>query len=283
MILLAYTFSADKMVILNTPQGRAYELVGSVEVEDRGTKITAQWGIYYERSRLSVLSGDALVRGPDYTIRGDTVRYSPKTLLVQGNAFLEDRYRTIKARKVLSVRDSAWATGGVEIFLKKKKITLFGDSGVYDLKEKSGQLVGEARALIARAETVRVEAALFRMVKDTLWAEGGVVARSASWEARGRRMAGVSEEGDTERITLADTCRVEWAEGWGEADTVRVLLVNGRVRRLQLVGSAKATRREGSARLTLKADAITLVMDEEGKLAWLESRGVKEGVYSEGP
>ncbi len=283
MILLAYTFSAGKMVILNTPQGRAYELLGSVRVEDRGTVITARRGIYYEETELSLLFGDALVKGPDYEMSGDTIRYSPRELLVQGNARLEDRHRVITSERVYSVGDSAWASGRVEIYLKKKRITLLGDSGVYDLKEKSGKLLGPAEAVIAREETVRVQAWLFRMIKDTLWAEEGVRARSPSWEAEGKRMAGVSEEGDTERITHVDSCKITWAEGWGSADTVRVLLVRGRVRKLELAGSAWATRKEGEASLQLKADAITLIMDEEGRLRWLKARGAKEGVYSEGP
>lgn len=293
LALFAYNFWADKMIITETPSGRAIELIGRVRVQATKADITARMGIYYEVSKLSILYGNALVKGPDYTISSDTLRYIPKPeyLYLSGRAFLEDRYRTISSKTIEVVGDSAVAKGAVDIYVKEKDVRIYGDTGYYDLKEKKGRLLGNPKAIIQRRDTIIILGDVFHMIKDTIWATGNVSVQGKGTRAWGDTLSAFEREttgikGDsaapkTEIATLAGTCRVEWDGGWARSDTVRLTSVDGRVRRMDFVSNATVHREEAGSIVEVSGAIVIAFFDEEGAVTDVLAERLTSGFYRE--
>jgi lipopolysaccharide export system protein LptA len=286
LALLAYNFWADKMIITETPSGRAIELIGRVRVQATKADITARTGIYYEASKLSILYGNALVKGPDYTISSDTLRYIPKPeyLYLSGKAFLEDRYRTIASRTIEVIGDSSVARGAVEIYLKDKDVRIYGDTGYYDLKEKRGRLIGNPKALIQRRDTMLITGDTFYMLKDTVWAVGNVIVETAGTKAWGDTLSAFEQDTTTpktEIATLVGACRVQWEGGWATSDTVRLISVDGKVRRMEFVSNAVVHREEGGAVIQVSAASVTALFEESGGISDVYAEHLSSGFYRE--
>ncbi|MEO0248506.1 MAG: hypothetical protein ABIN58_02960 [candidate division WOR-3 bacterium] len=293
LALLAYNFWADKMIITETPSGRAIELIGRVRVQATKADITAKMGIYYEASKLSILYGNALVKGPDYTISSDTLRYIPKPeyLYLSGKAFLEDRYRTIASKTIEVIGDSSVARGAVEIYVKEKDVRIYGDTGYYDLKEKKGHLVGSPRAVIQREDTMIIRGNVFYMIKDTIWAVGNVVVQSEGTMAWGDTLsafeqdttgaAADSTKPKTEIATLTGSCRVQWETGWATSDTVMMTSLNGKVRQMDFISNATVHREEAGTLIEVAGARVIAIFDDAGEVSDVYAERLTSGFYRE--
>jgi len=310
-LLVAYNFSANKMVILETESGRVIQLIGNVHVQGRRADITSRFGMYYEASKLSVLHGNAIVHGPDYTISSDTLRYipNPEYLYLSGGAFIEDKYRTISSRNIEVIEDSSIARGDVQIYLKQKDILILGDTGYYNLTDKSGKLVGNPRAQINRKDTVVITADTFYMLRDTLWATGRVVVssgRATAWgdtlsafesDTAPRKTAGpfsVANPDTTrlpprdstgkrprlEQTVLTGICRVEWEGGWATSDTVVMTSVDGTVAEMDFISHAVVQRTEGSSFLAIEGNRVKALF-KEGEVSEVYADNLTSGLYQE--
>jgi len=281
------------MIITETPSGRAIELIGRVRVQATKADITAKMGIYYEASKLSILYGNALVKGPDYTISSDTLRYipNPEYLYLSGKALLDDRYRTIAARTIEVIGDSSVAKGAVEIYLKDKDVRIYGDTGYYDLNEKKGRLIGNPRAVIQRKDTMLIRGDVFYMVKDTIWAAGNVIVESGGTKAWGDTLSAFerdttgpladSARTKTEIATLTGACRVQWEGGWATADTVRMTSLDGKVRRMEFVSNAVVQREEGGTLIRVEGARVVAVFDDSGEVSDVYAERLTSGFYRE--
>lgn len=293
LALLAYNFWADKMIITETPSGRAIELIGHVRVQATRADITARKGIYYEASKLSILYGDALVKGPDYTISSDTLRYIPRPeyLYLSGRAFLDDRYRTIASKTIEVIGDSSVARGEVAIYVKDKDVRIYGDTGYYDLKEKKGHLVGNPRAVIMRQDTMVIRGDVFYMVKDTIWAAGNVTVQSEGTMAWGDTLSAFEQDTTgsgsdstrpkTEIATLTGACRVQWETGWATSDTVMMTSLDGNVQQMDFVSNAVVHREEGGTLIQVAGARVIAVFDDAGEVSDVYAENLTSGFYME--
>lgn len=293
LVILAYNFWADKMIITETPSGRAIELIGRVRVQATKANIIARRGIYYEASKLSILYGDALIKGPDYTISSDTLRYIPRPeyLYLSGRAFLDDRYRTIGSKTIEVIGDSSVARGAVEIYIKDKDVRIYGDTGYYDLKEKKGHLVGSPRAVILRQDTMVIRGDVFYMVKDTIWATGNVTVQSertvawgdtlSAFEQDTSELASDSARPKTEIATLTGACRVQWETGWATSDTVKMTSVDGKVKTMDFISNATVHREEGGTLIQVAGAKVIAIFDEEGEVSDVFAERLTSGFYRE--
>ncbi len=289
LALTSYNFTANKMIILQTGSGRAVQLIGNVRVKATKADISARYGMYYEVSGLSILHGDALVKGKDYTISSDTLRYipEPEFLYLSGNAFLEDRYRTISSHNIEVIGDSSVARGDVEIYIKDKDVIIRGDTGYYNLEEKSGKLIGHPTAIINRTDTITISSDTFFMLKDTLWAVGQVNVVSKRATATGDTLITFetgSKAGDTtgpkiERTVLAGGCRVQWNNGWAVSDTVEMISKDGVVQEMVFISNATTYRKESSYALGLQGNRIRAIFKND-ELAEIFVDQLSSGVYT---
>ncbi|MEO0218458.1 MAG: hypothetical protein ABIL72_08035, partial [candidate division WOR-3 bacterium] len=78
LILSYFEFKADNMEITRTDKGYVYKLRGDVFIKTENYEIYSQIGTYYEDLGISELSGNVLVKGKDYFLKSNYLRYIQK-------------------------------------------------------------------------------------------------------------------------------------------------------------------------------------------------------------
>ena len=190
MILLLFAvalspFTADKVEIINAPEGNVVRLVGSVVIHAQTATITCQEATIYEARNLAVLSGAVKIVDSNSTVEADTAYHylQGSMSLLKRNVSLHSKARSIFADSLVYDRgkEQADAFGNVKMVDTVQKFTALSRLGTYDLKRGIGRMTGQPRALLDRPEKPPIEVASkileYQERKNMIHANDSVVVR----------------------------------------------------------------------------------------------------------
>ncbi len=154
-------FTADKVEIINGPDGSVVRLVGEVAIQTPTAKITCQEATIYEARNLAVLSGTVKIVDSNSTVEADTAYHylQGSMSVLKRNVALHRQARSIFADSLVydRGREQADAFGNVRMVDTVQKFAASSSIGTYDLRRGIGVMRGQPRALVDRAEKPPIE------------------------------------------------------------------------------------------------------------------------------
>ncbi|NPA80142.1 MAG: hypothetical protein GXO29_03730 [Thermotogae bacterium] len=281
LILLSgrFSFSAGAMSVMLKGGETVYILRKGVKVRTSKYDIRGSHGVYYETAGIVRLYG-ANIRSPNLKMRAETLHYyrKRKLLRLKGNAHFEDAYRVVKGDRIVAMGDSAWVVGNVFVEAKRRGVIIRGDSAFYDGKEAFGYVMGSARALIARRDTVEISADMFIMHKDTTYGVGSVVASSRKFKATGDTFRMIVRDTILKSILIRGNAKVVWENGEGTSKEVEITFRDGYTEFVIFRDSARVVYTENGSTIDVLGDEIR-VYSEKDTLKHIFVRGLEEGRY----
>lgn len=239
--------------------GYVYTLVGHVWVKTEEYEITAGRGKYYEQDSLSELWKDVVVRGRNYILKSDYLKYrSPdEYLLLEGKVFLEDSLRRIKSRWIEVIRKVARAKGDVYVFLKNRNVSVEGDSAIYNINSGVGTIWGDISIQILRdGDTVHIDTRMLHVEKENFTAIPLIKLTSSTEEASGDTLHYILNRDSTETAIIKGNAFVRWSDGEGKADTIEIIYRQNQILRAIFKGNAVVSRRDSTRYFYIEADRV---------------------------
>ncbi|NPB03114.1 MAG: hypothetical protein GXO39_01690 [Thermotogae bacterium] len=281
LLLLAgrFSFNAGSMTVLFKGNETIYVLGKGVRVRTSDYRIRGSHGTYYEKSGRVYLYR-AHITSDRLTMEADTLFYNRKSnlLRLRGNAHFEDEYRKVRGNVIIAKGDSAWVAGNVYVEAKRKGVVVEGDSAFYDGREAFGYVLGNARSMILRKDTVEVRASMFILHRDTTYGVGDVVARAKKFIARGDTLRAILADTVLKEILISGQARVEWEGGEGKSKSVIITFKEGEVESILFRDSAHVVYREGASTIELSGQLIRAKMEGD-RLRHIYVERLWEGKY----
>ncbi len=269
------TASQADIIIEN---GNKLFVLKGVTVQTGDVEIHSDSGYYDEARNRAVLWGNLILKGNTYTIKADTMIYveKPETLIFSSNAFLEDTVFALKAQKVVDLKDTAFAYGGLFLVNKPRKVTFWGDSGIYIPAVRKGLIFGNARARFGEdTSEITVSAKIIVFQRDTFFAYGDVHTVSKNVESLSDSAYFVQNDSTA---FLWDTVSINWSQGHAVSDTSVISFRGGRLHSMHLIGDASFTASDSTGSVTLNGDTILITVMDSSSFS-IEGRGKCSGKY----
>lgn len=276
IIVAGLQFTAKRMEIQYTPEGRATVLEGGVEIMGGSSLITAQSARFYHAQELLVSTGEVRIRRPDLEIRADSGVHllQEQRSHLWGEILIEQEGTLVYAKelRIDHKEEMAYIPGGVRIMDRDGELQLTGGFSSYNLKER----------------WARVEL-------DPLLEKGGVRVTARRMELRDRPRVGwaigEAELSSGDAVLSCDTIVYRFDDhqgvalgspvlrdtsGWIEGDSIN-FFIGEHLDSLWVVGNcAGEYRTQGGERIVVAGEAMELRF-KEGRLERLSIKKPREG------
>lgn len=179
----ATEITAERMVILNTEQGKVTLFEENVLVSDGATRITAPRMEFYDQHNRAIIHGGTLtitVSGTTVTAESAEYLVGEKRIRLYRNVVLrKDETVLASPRVVIDIpAERVFAFEGVKINDWRRGIEITGESGDFDLSSQDGSISGAARLEVSQARNLIIASQFLQLsnTEQTALATGGVTA-----------------------------------------------------------------------------------------------------------
>ena len=259
-----------------------YFLKDGVTLTFDSTVVTSDEGIYFIDEKWGKLYGHVRLKTPDYTINADSLIYFEESgrTIFRINVSGMDSSALFEAENVVVQGDTAFASGGVYIFLVNDSITFRGDSAVYYLNLSEGKIFKNSEASLVNGDTVRLNADSLRFKKNTLTAWGEVSINSSRFRGGAFELVFSRIDEATAAIGMFGGGVFDAGNTHVEGDTLSFNLVDGEVRDAKFSGSPEIKAKEKNGYIRVRASEISVELEGDS-LRYFEARGKVEGEFVE--
>lgn len=271
---------ARRMEIVQTPNGQETVFRDSVTIVDGTTLIRAQVARFNESRGVAVVSESVDISSPDAHVLADSAVYLLDARVTElfGAVRIEMDSLTITAPHLfyrVSER-RVDADNGLVIRTRNDGLRLRGARGRYDMDRKEGE-VDSLPVLVLGGED-----SVIATSRTMTWQGNGATALLSGDVRVGTRSAGLSAD------TLLYWTRPDTGVAWGsprvsdstgntEGDTIRLAVVDGALRRVEVTGNAKGHYATSGASVVDVAGEVIRVLLENGELAVIEVEHLTRG------
>ncbi len=265
---------------MKSEKGYVYKLKGNVFIRTENYEIYSASGIYYEDSGISELFGNVIVKGRDYFLKSDYLKYIQKyeELYLSGKVYLEDSIRIIKSSEISVKNNFARAKRDVFIYLKDKKILSEGDSANYDLNKKEGKIFKVKYIKIFRdIDTVEIKTNEVSMFKENLKLKPLISLKTLREFSKGDSLTYEVMQDSTEKVVIYNNAFILWENGQGSADTIFIYYKNSKIERAHFVNNADVQTKNQEDLIRVKSNLVNVEFFD-GKVQRVICNDLIEGI-----
>ncbi len=156
----AMEIKAGKMEIVEEGGERRTHFSEGVSIKEEEVFILAKRGVFFPNLNLFLLLDSVAIEGEEGRLRGDSCLYflERKECRLFGDVELTGKdLRCLTDVLVWDGNTGLARAGKLSLFLEGKDILITGKDGVYDLREKKGEIGKEGTIFIIKEETTKVE------------------------------------------------------------------------------------------------------------------------------
>ncbi len=259
-----------------------YYLKDGVTLKFDSTVVTSDEGIYYLSRKHGKLFGHVRLKTPTYMVNAESLIYYEENsrTVFKLNVSGTDSSALFEAKKLNVVGDTAFASGGVTIFLLNDSLEFSADSGVYFINTATGKIFKNAEATIFRGDTINLSSDSMLFKKDTLIAWEDVIVKSRKFNGASDYLEFMGQNSDTSRVSLFGNGAFKFHNTNVVGDTIIFSLVEGEIVGARFSGapSLETKRKDG----TLFVKSLDMKVNvRNDSLVFFMARGKVKGRFEE--
>lgn len=282
LIFSTINITSGSLEIVKNDGEFIYYLKDGVTLKFDSTVVTSDEGIYYLSKKHGKLFGHVRLKTPTYMVNSDSLIYYEENnrTVFKLNVSGTDSSALFEAKNLNVVGDTAFAGGGVNIFLLNDSLEFNADSGVYFINKATGKIFKNAEATILRGDTINLLSDSMLFQKDTLIAWHDVQVKSKKFNGTSDYLEFTGQNSDTSRVCLYGNGAFNFHNTKVSGDTILFALVEGQVVGARFSGtpSLETKRKEG----TLFVRSLDMKVDvRNDSLVFFMARGKVIGRFEE--